>query len=70
MAQWVRRISDSTQVENRGKLDKLKELELEHNTPVIWISMKRTRSSQSEMMSEESNITMPPEKRIEDRSLE
>ena len=27
-----------------AKLDKMKELELEHNTPVKWISMKRTRS--------------------------
>ena len=32
--------------------------------------MKRTRSSQFEMMSEESNIAMPPEEIIEDRSLE
>ena len=39
-------------------------------TPVKWISKKRTRSSQFEMMCEESNITMPPEEEIEDRSLE
>ena len=31
-----------------------------------WISTKRTRSSQTEKMSEESNITMPPEEMIED----
>ena len=30
-------------------------------TPVKWISTKRTRSSQFKMMSEEHNITMPPE---------
>ena len=29
------------------------------DTPVEWISTKRTWSSQSEMMSEESNITKP-----------
>ena len=40
------------------------------NTPVKWISTKRTRSSQFEMMSEKSNITMPSEERIEDGSLE
>ena len=32
-----------------------------HDTPVEWVSTKRTWSSQSEMMSEKSNITMPPE---------
>ena len=30
-------------------------------TPVKWISMKRTWSSQFEMMRKESNNTMPPE---------
>ena len=47
-----------------------KNLKRRHNTLVIWISTKRTRSSQFEMMSEKSNITMPPEERIEDKSLE
>ena len=54
----------------RKKLDKMRELEWKHDTPVKWISKKRTRSSQFEMMSEESNITMSSEERIEDKSLE
>ncbi|XBI71711.1 hypothetical protein VPH35_065859 [Triticum aestivum] len=53
------------------ELDKMKGyLKRGHDTPVEWISTKRTWSSQSEMMSEESNITMLPEERIEDSSLE
>ena len=62
---------DSTPIEKRGKtwLDE-KNLKRKHNTPVKWISTKRTRSSQSEMMSEESNIAFPPKEEIEDRSLE
>ena len=54
------------------ELDKMRRnLKIGHDTPVKRISTKRTRSSQFEMMSEESNITMPPEgKKIEDRSLE
>ena len=44
------------------ELDKMRGyLKRGHDTPVEWISTKRTWSSQSEMMSEESNITMPPE---------
>ena len=45
-------------------LDKMRGyLKRGHDTPVEWISTKRTWSSQSEMMSEESNITMPPERK-------
>ena len=44
-----------------ARLDKMKELEWEHNTLVKWISTKRTRSSPFEMMREKSNITKPPE---------
>ena len=52
-------------------LDKMRGyLKRGHDTPVKRISMKRTRSSQFKMMSEKSNITMPSEEIIEDRSLE
>ena len=71
MAQWVRTISNGTPVEKGAKLDKMKELEKRaRHSGWKWISTKRTRSSQTEKMSEESNITMPLEERLEDRSLE
>ena len=40
-----------------------KNLKRGHDTPVKWISTKRTQSSQFKMMSEESNITKPTEQK-------
>ena len=62
MAQGARKISDGTPVEKEAKLDKMRELEwrTRHSG---WMDKQkeRTWSSQYEMMSEESIITMPPE---------
>ena len=45
MAQWVRKISDSTPVEKGGKTwQNGKNLKRGHDTPVKWISTKRTWS--------------------------
>ena len=49
------------QLKRDERLDKMKELEQWAHTPVKRISMKRSWSSQFEMMTEKSNITKPPE---------